>query len=1455
MKKLLLFSIMLILLSSFTFAFDLADPDILFYYDMDDAGAEILDGKDNDKPQINLDYDGNGNLVDGLVASSTNAIQFTSDDANTSILPDWTSIKNITIGCFINTSWEGATTTVFSTQYRPAANRFGVTGFIDGDTDDVIVQWGDNTGAALSITVDIGEPRYFYYIVRINSTDAGIGQLFINDTIVGSSSGNGITFTTGHCMHFGANDLDCSGNPGNAIVNTGIDECFAINRTLTEPEITDIWENGFEIIDLIAPSFSNNKTNSSSIGPIENGGLQINITVTDDIDVDMVILATNQSGTLVNISNQSFSGTSDTSVTASFNISISMEKGLMSWQVWANDSSNNQNISEVFTQQVFNDLPTTPVITSPHQNEINNTRKIDFSSIDADTGDTLTYSIYINGTINISTTTNITVWNGSDGFYNLTISVNDGTIDSANSTPIFFTLDQNAPIFSSTVKNETPHINNDVNFSTIITDVFPDSYMLFHNRTNGTLANQSSSSYTSGVAVTEIISFTTAHENFCWGFWANDTAGNSNTTTVDCFTVQNTAPTVTLTSPDNNDHNNVNLSVFATCNDVDGDVTKSYLSVNGSISSVVNASVNLSIGFNLTTTDMITDGAYSWNVSCYDGIVNVTSVTRLYILDTTDPLMNITSPLNNSVLSGNFHINVSMTDTNPRLINYTLFCGATIYQSNQTQWTSGTYLSLNDSVDITALAIPDGGCTINFSVSDAINVVEKQHLITIDTTTPVITLNGGNSFNDSNISLTNQYANYLNFNISITDDNEVHAVIINVTTPNGTAVFEYSNFSLGAGNMSFNFSQNVSTSTWDNVVYIINISASDPHTAFSIDDYEIEKYFNRLVFHTPEDNQITISSDGSVTSTEFEKKRDRYEFGFNYLLESDTRTFTVKSENKIYYLPNSQYQGHFVIYSEGVIGNWIDFEGIDGKPSITKISDREYEITFTNIKPSKRIIAKSLGSTNVVSKKYFWYKGNSTTIAPTSSIFGNTETFVLNISRNLSFVIPNASFIFDGIEQEIDFTFNDEFIIFSSDVVITEPSSASEIINLSWVVNITQQDDSIYSFDIERSINVSLSILDNCGIYNTTILTITGRDEETDEDVVMDLNIFFDSSDSGNLNSSFELSGSTNYTFCSDASENFTVSAVMEYGDLVIYADRKYYLNDFQIDITSSSEVFLYHLNNSKASEIVFTVFDSTTGDKVRDAFIEILRYYPGENVFRVVEIAKTDETGKSLGKMVLADVFYKFIIKKPAGTIKLDTGILRVLSLTRSFGIAFATDPLDTWRRIEGVDTSVTCTRDTQTCRITWSDTSSVVQDIRLEVWRMNGLADEMLFSNTVAAASGTISYTIIEDTTGNRYVAKGFIESNTGRTTYPTEWASLIYSDNPFFTDSTHRLASIFPLFLLMIVLVFALIDFGTVGIVIGSMLGLVTGSIVGILPLSPFYFVSFIIMGIILIYKLSK
>lgn len=709
--------------------------------------------------------------------------------------------------------------------------------------------------------------------------------------------------------------------------------------------------------------------------------------------------------------------------------------------------------------------------------------------------------------------------------------------------------------------------------------------------------------------------------------------------------------------------------------------------------------------------------------------------------------------------------------------------------------------------------------------------------LVIDTTNPTITFLSGNNWKTDNTTIISSYFSNLTVNVSFYDIN-LFATLLNITNETGQSVYSETNTSLAIHNLTYNLTLDLGILTLGN--YTIQLEAVDSHTKNSINSYEIKEGLDYIRYGTEEGNTITIQSKDFPLSKSTEKLDDRYSFRFKYLTSKETYTYRVTSSNKLYYLPKSGYAAHFVIMGNNG-GNWLDFEEYGLRPTdykVTLIDDYTAEVEV-NSGGQKEFNFYSLGGLNSIKKDYKFQIG----------AILNITTYDTALSRSIPFTS-----LFNNITKVSGTTNRTAYynVTYGSYNITIISSNYTTTITPT-IINITQN---YYTYNITM---YKSNVIDDCSLYSNKIVTFVGKDEEVDIDVNMslDITVFHTSilNSTNTTNASFIFRSQFNYSICTNTNQTFYIDSIMEYGDGITYTERKYYLNNYTANSSIENLVYLYHLNETKTSEIIFTVFDTSTGDKVPEAYIKILRYYPGEGISRIVEVAKTDEIGQTLGKMVLVDVFYKFIIEKPAGTVKLSTDILRILSLTRSFGISFVEDYLDTWNKINDVSYSVTCTKGTKTCRIIWSDTSNIVQDVTLEVWRITGIADQLLYRQTTASAAGTISYTIIEDTTGNTYVAKGFIESNTGTSTYGTDWATLIYSDNLFFTDSKTRIASLFPLLLLAVALIFVLIDFGAIGVVIGSLLSLIVGSIIGILPLDGLYIISFILMAVILIFKLSK
>lgn len=294
----------------------------------------------------------------------------------------------------------------------------------------------------------------------------------------------------------------------------------------TAAELTDLWENWLEDADNAVPTFSSNTTNETATAPKKNDVLQFEITVGDNTDVDVVTLAHNMSGTLTNVTNITYSGTGDTSVTVYFNETVTIGRGGILWQVWANDSSNNMNSSAQFTATVKNSAPNTPTVSFPVDGRAYmNITAINFSASEPD-GDSITYYIYINDTLNTTTSTNITQWNATDGYYQLKISAYDGTDFSSNTT-VNFRLDSDPPsiTWNTPLNTYTVDTFNTYTFDIDVTDNYIECSGLYINLSGVEKFSNVSCDITSPYNIADTVDFTSWGDgNYSIEVCANDTA-------------------------------------------------------------------------------------------------------------------------------------------------------------------------------------------------------------------------------------------------------------------------------------------------------------------------------------------------------------------------------------------------------------------------------------------------------------------------------------------------------------------------------------------------------------------------------------------------------------------------------------------------------------------------------------------------------------------------------------------------------------------------------------------------------------------------------------------------------------------------------------------------------------------------------------------------------------------
>jgi len=169
------------------------------------------------------------------------------------------------------------------------------------------------------------------------------------------------------------------------------------------------------------------------------------------------------------------------------------------------------------------------------------------------------------------------------------------------------------------------------------------------------------------------------------------------------FLVDTIQPTIDFISPTENNNSYLNRNYILTnvsSTDVNLNNITTYLYNTSLWSSQINFT---SPAFNNFTG--LADGVYYFNATAKDNASNSNSTeTRTVTIDTTTPQIQFVSPTpsNNSiVLETYFLINVSVTETNPSNITYTLFNSTSLV--NSTTYTMATALS-NTTINFTGLA-------------------------------------------------------------------------------------------------------------------------------------------------------------------------------------------------------------------------------------------------------------------------------------------------------------------------------------------------------------------------------------------------------------------------------------------------------------------------------------------------------------------------------------------------------------------------------------------------------------------------------------------------------------------------------------------------------------------------------------------------------------------------------
>jgi len=299
------------------------------------------------------------------------------------------------------------------------------------------------------------------------------------------------------------------------------------------------------------------------------------------------------------------------------NTTITASEGANSLIVYANDTIGNENSSTI----AFTVDTTSPTISiALPQNTTYGSSTISLNVTADEAIDTWWYTLD-GGATNNTFTPNTTI-TGSEGANTLTVYAND-TIGNENSSTIAFTVDTTSPTISiSSPVNSSINTISTVNLNVTANEAISSWWYSIDGGANTSFTPNITLSSLSNALHTLIV-------------YANDTIGNLNSTSV-VFTVDTTAPIITVYSPQNQSYNTpvIDLNVSA-----DKPINTWWYIIDSGSATIFTPNTTLNglseSGHNITFYANISSGSQN-------------SAFVYFTNDSTSPLNSITIPLNGS---------------------------------------------------------------------------------------------------------------------------------------------------------------------------------------------------------------------------------------------------------------------------------------------------------------------------------------------------------------------------------------------------------------------------------------------------------------------------------------------------------------------------------------------------------------------------------------------------------------------------------------------------------------------------------------------------------------------------------------------------------------------------------------------------------------------------------------
>lgn len=355
------------------------------------------------------------------------------------------------------------------------------------------------------------------------------------------------------------------------------------------------------------------------------------------------------------------------------------------------------------------------------------------------------------------------------------------------------------------------------------------------------------------------------------------------------------------------------------------------------------------------------------------------------------------------------------------------------------------------------------------------------------------------------------------------------------------------------------------------------------------------------------------------------------------------------------------------------------------------------------------------------------------------------STFILNDTYDTSnYVSISAALVYNGVSYDASKSGTGQNILFTKAInapLVTADTNKTFYWNITLVNNSNSVSYHVSQNYTQLVRNANDIYIGSCG-SNITAFKFDFSDEVSIIPVPL-VNVSYSINyglSTGNIGTIYgNLPNINNFTICIPNSSTYYLGGEINYlaGG---YSNRRYYIFDNTKSIEPTTNITAYLLDSTSSKDFNINVYDNYQ-NPYAFYYVSLIKWFPSLNEYKIVEMSKTNEVGKTLVSTKLSDTDYRIGVYSINGSLIKMTNPLKMICLISPCEYNIYVSEADKDYTSEyGIESSLTFNSSLNRFLFIWNDPSQKTQSMTLKITKQGLSTDLILCEESSSGYTGAI-------------------------------------------------------------------------------------------------------------------